>query len=463
MEQMRRTKGSTGGVPWLESLPPEWTAVPLGWLGRSVGGGTPAKDQPAFWGGQIPWVSPKDMKVESIDDTEDKITEAALKTSATSLLPAGRVLLVTRSGILKHTLPVAINRVPCALNQDMRGFDTEPRLKPQFLLRYLQGLNTTVLAALVKQGATVESVDGDLLRRLPVPMPPRAQQEAICNFLDRETTRIDALIEKKSRFIELLREKRQALITQAVTKGLDPSVPMKDSGVAWLGQVPAHWQVTRLMFVVDAVEQGWSPECDGSPAIPGEWGVLKAGCVNRGVYNAGENKSLPQGLEPRPELEVKEGDVLMSRASGSFDLIGSVAFVDKTPTRLMLSDKLFRLRVSAHVDKRFLVALLGSTVLREQIKQSISGAEGLANNLPQSSLKNLALTCPPLDEQRTIAAAIFDQVNRLDALIDRSRGQLNSLASAALHSSPQRSLARSTSAKPPESGHRIESGRTNKR
>lgn len=101
-----------------------------------------------------------------------------------------------------------------------------------------------------KQSTNLASISSTNLMELPVPVPPVDEQRQRLVFIDRETARIDALIEKKTRFIELLREKRQALITLAVTKGLDPSVPMKDSGVAWLGRVPEHWSIKPLKLLV---------------------------------------------------------------------------------------------------------------------------------------------------------------------------------------------------------------------
>ena len=144
-------------------------------------------------------------------------------------------------------------------------------------------------------------------------VPSNPEQSAIAAVLDRETARIDALVARKERLIELLQEKRTALITRAVTKGLDPNVPMKDSGVEWLGGIPAHWGVKRIRHVVRRVEQGWSPDCENREADEEEWGVLKAGCVNRGIFVESEHKALPAGLEPIPGLEIGPGDLLMSR------------------------------------------------------------------------------------------------------------------------------------------------------
>jgi type I restriction enzyme, S subunit len=99
-----------------------------------------------------------------------------------------------------------------------------------------------------KEGATVESLELDLVANTPTPLPSTTEQLAIATFLDRETAKIDALVAKKERLIELLEERRTALITQAVTKGLDPTALMKNSGVEWLGAIPVHWEVNRTKF-----------------------------------------------------------------------------------------------------------------------------------------------------------------------------------------------------------------------
>ncbi|WP_372613813.1 hypothetical protein [Halomonas sp.] len=230
-------------------------------------------------------------------------------------------------------------------------------------------------------------VPDDFLRNFEIAWPSVSEQATIAAFLDHETARIDSLVEEQQRLIALLKEKRQTVISHAVTKGLDPDVPMRDSGVEWLGEVPTHWDVIALRRILKRIEQGWSPECFNFPAEHDSCGVLKAGAVNNGVYRESENKALPDNLEPRDGIEVNAGDLLMCRASGSPDLIGSVAHVVSTRSRLMLSDKLFRLIVSGKVEPFYISLALGSSPLRRQIEQSINGAEGLANNLSQGSIK----------------------------------------------------------------------------
>jgi type I restriction enzyme, S subunit len=278
------------------------------------------------------------------------------------------------------------------------------------------------------------------LGTIPIPVLPRQEQEQIAEFLDRETARIDGLVAKKERLIELLQEKRAALITQAVTKGLDPSVPMKDSGVEWLGQIPAHWEVKRIRHVVRRIEQGWSPDCENREANEDEWGVLKAGCVNRGQFVESEHKALPASLEPDPELEISPGDLLMSRASGSRELVGSVALVSRCRPRLLLCDKLFRLHVDAERgDRHFLAFTMNSRLARWQIEIVLSGGSGLANNIAQEVVKDLIVVLPPLDEQASIVVSLDRETARIDALmlkvreaIDRLKELRTALISAAV-------------------------------
>lgn len=260
------------------------------------------------------------------------------------------------------------------------------------------------------------AINWDILKGIPVGLPPVDEQVAILQFLDRETGKIDALIAEQEKLLALLAEKRQATISHTVTKGLNPNVPMKDSGIEWLGEVPAHWTVSAMRRVLNQVEQGWSPECHNREAEEEEWGVLKAGCVNRGRYNIHENKALPPELEPILAYEVRQGDLLMSRASGSPQLVGSVAYVCDTRPKLMLSDKIFRLKLSSAMKPEFVAWLYNSVPLRTQIEQAISGADGLANNLPQASMKSFRITVPPLNEQTAIATFLEAETSTLDTL-----------------------------------------------
>jgi len=209
------------GVEWLGEIPAAWGLKRLKRIVQFRGGGTPTKDNLEYWCGEIPWVSPKDMKVSVVLDTEDKITAQAVHDSATKPVPAGVVLLVVRSGILARSIPVALTGREVTLNQDLKALVPSHELVPEYLMYLISGMQRELLVEWKKEGATVESLELELVANTPTPLPATAEQRAIAAFLDRETARIDALVAKVRDAIDRLRELRTALISAAVTGKID--------------------------------------------------------------------------------------------------------------------------------------------------------------------------------------------------------------------------------------------------
>jgi type I restriction enzyme, S subunit len=209
------------GVEWLGKIPAHWGLKRLKRIAEFRGGGTPSKDNLDYWGGDIPWVSPKDMKLSVVVDTEDKITAQAVQESATKFIPAGAVLLVVRSGILVHSIPVAIAGREVTLNQDLKALIPQSELLPEYLLYLISGLQKELLVEWKKEGATVESLEVDLVAQTQIPLPGKCEQRASIDFLDRETARIDGLVRKVYNAINCLTELRTALMSAAVTGKID--------------------------------------------------------------------------------------------------------------------------------------------------------------------------------------------------------------------------------------------------
>ncbi|WP_162241792.1 restriction endonuclease subunit S [Pseudorhodoferax sp. Leaf267] len=295
------------------------------------------------------------------------------------------------------------------------------RPRPQFDRRFIVFRLTSPdylhEAGTIASGATMQRISRSELGNMRVAFPPFDEQVAVATFLDREIAKIDALIAEQEKIIALLAEKRQATISHAVTRGLDPDAPMKDSGVAWLGEVPAHWDVARLKRLVLSIEQGWSPQCENFPAEdPEEWGVLKVGCVNGGVFDAKENKKLPPELAARPEYALKAGDLLISRANTK-ELVGSAAVVPSNFDRLLLCDKLYRLRLARdECLPDYAAAVIGTREARSQIELAATGASSSMLNIGQSVVLDLPLPMPTLDEQRAIIDFLRSETDRLAAL-----------------------------------------------
>ena len=303
---------------------------------------------------------------------------------------------------------------------------------------HAEGFVSEVIARSV--GVSYPAINASELARLPIPLPTAPEQTAIATFLDRETAKIDALVAEQERLIALLKEKRQAVISHAVTKGLDPSVPMKDSGVEWLGEVPAHWEVVRIKHVVASIEQGWSPQCESYPVESADqWGVLKVGCVNGGVFNPDENKVLPDDLTPVPALAIRAGDVLVSRAN-TRELVGSAATALMDYPNLLLCDKLYRLRLNHKMNApQYLAYFLGCLPVREQIELAATGASSSMLNIGQATILELRLPHPDVEEQLAITAHLDavtarmrDTATEAEAIIAALQERRSALISAAV-------------------------------
>lgn len=209
------------GVAWLGEIPAHWEAKRLKFVVTTFGGGTPNTGKPEYWNGDIPWVSPKDMKCDFIDATEDYLTEIGVAESATKIVPVDSVLIVVRSGILRHTIPVARNVIEVALNQDMKALVASDRLRPGFIHWFISGLQGGLLPIWSKQGCTVESIEMDYMSNTVIPLPPTAEQDAILETILKVTASVDSQAEKVTAVISSLVEYRSSLITHTVTGKID--------------------------------------------------------------------------------------------------------------------------------------------------------------------------------------------------------------------------------------------------
>lgn len=210
------------GVEWLGEVPAHWELAPLKYLCKFCGGGTPSKDNLSYWsGGNVPWVSPKDMKTFWINETQDKLTEKAVIESSTSFIEPGALLMVVRSGILQRTIPIAINTVQVTLNQDMKAFNFNGRMNTEYAANYILGNVHSLLLEWSKEGATVESIEHEYLANSLFPVPPIDEQEAINQKIERRMTAFKNLESNALHGIQLLQERRTAIISAAVTGKID--------------------------------------------------------------------------------------------------------------------------------------------------------------------------------------------------------------------------------------------------
>lgn len=173
-------------------IPEHWDWSTFDEIGEWTGGGTPSKQKTSYWKGDIPWVSPKDMKRLVIDGTQDHVTETALEDSATNRVPADSLLFVTRSGILERKLPTARAAVSVTINQDLKALDLAEGVDSRFLLYYTRAAERSILRQCSKHGTTVASLESGRLYRFPVPLPPLPEQRRIVAKIEELFSNLDA-------------------------------------------------------------------------------------------------------------------------------------------------------------------------------------------------------------------------------------------------------------------------------
>ena len=294
----------------------------------------------------------------------------------------------------------------------------------RYLFRTIQSVGVASQFHVAANGVTRFGLSHQAIKDVRLPVPSLPEQHAIAHFLDYVDGRIRRYIAAKKKLVALLNEQKQAIINRAVTRGLDPNVRLKPSGVEWLGDVPEHWEVKRLKQVITRVEQGWSPQCDAQPATEDEWGVLKVGCVNKDYFDATQNKKLPVTLQPVPALEVENEDILVSRAN-TRELLGLAALAVEPRRKLMLCDKLFRFRaLPQRALPQFLVHAIRGKTSRAQIESSTNGASDSMQNIGQGVIRNLYLALPPLYEQRAIVSVIAQEVRSIQALASQTEREI---------------------------------------
>lgn len=246
--------------------------------------------------------------------------------------------------------------------------------------------------------------------QMPVLLPPKREQQAIVNFLNNKTAAIDALIARKERLFELLEEKRQALITHLVTKGVDAKAPTKDTGVEWLGEVPTAWGVCRLKHVMSRIVDcpHETPEISPDFEVP----AVRTTDVDRGRLNLADAQRVSEETyrERTRRLVPAAGDILYSR-EGRF---GHAALVPPG-VRLCLGQRMMMFRVREGHDPAYFMWALNAECVFRQVTRDTIGAVASRVNIP--TVSNALVPCPPLHVQRAIAGRIVDELARIDRVL----------------------------------------------
>jgi type I restriction enzyme S subunit len=407
------------GVEWLGAIPEHWGVKQLRYLGRFRKGLTITKADLADTGipclnyGEVHSLYPFEVN-QDIQPLKSVPVEY-LDTDPSACVKYGDFVFADTSedldGVGNFTLVSGMGSLFSGYHTIIYSPDSE--VSSRFLAYCLDSFAFRTQLRMGVKGVKVFSVTQEILRGGTAWLPTTAEQTQIARFLDHETARIDALIEEQQRLIELLKEKRQAVISHAVTKGLDPTVPMKDSGIEWLGEVPAHWDVKKLKNVTRQI-------IDGAHFTPT---YVDVGVPFIRVTDIQNPELDLDGVKRIPESEHRElvkrcnparGDVLLSK-NGT---IGVTKVVD-WDFEFSIFVSLCLLKPAENISSKYLLNFLSGSCAQEQFNDS--GQKTSVTNLHLEKIREISIALPDGAEQLRISSFIDEKTSELDLLISEAR------------------------------------------
>ena len=402
------------------------------------------------------------MKTFDIFDSEDHITDAAVRSSATNLLPTSTVLVVTRSGILRHTFPVAVARVPVTLNQDLKGITPHGGIKPAYLARALTAFGHRIIHSCTKDGTTVQSIETSLLQKFEIPLAPEREQQRILDTLDELLSDLDAGVAALERVRAKLKHYRAAVLKAAVEGTLTAEWrrqhPATESADALLKRILAErrcrWeeaQLTKFETAGKAPPKDWkaryvgpaAPDADANEPNPVHWvwttldaclvdGPQNGAYFHIGQYGSGipilriddfqngwirqidELRRVAVKAEDAEPYLLRDGDLVINRVN-SMSHIGKCVVASTEFSGCMYESNMMRCGLSNLAVPRFVEIYLHSNAGRQRLIRKAKQAVNQAS-INQQDVRRTSIPIPPVAEQVAIVEAVEEQLSLIDHL-----------------------------------------------
>jgi type I restriction enzyme, S subunit len=391
------------GIKWIGEIPVHWKCDLLKRFIHNVKtGSTPQGAGDEYFDHKgLPWFTPSDFKNDIVMFDADKHLSNKGKLSV-KIFPSETILMIGIGGTMGK---VSLSAVECSFNQQINAISTSESINKKFLIYYLRAKRNDIFNT--AKYTTLPILNQQETKRIQVIYPPFPEQQSIVTFLEKETANIDAYIKQCEQEINALNELKQAEIAQVVTKGLNPNAPMKDSGIAWIGEIPEHWECLKIRYLFKEKSQ------KGFPNEPILSATQKYGVIPQDLY---ENRVVVvnKGLEGLKLVEV--GDFVISLRSFQ----GGIEYAYY---RGIISAAYTILRPSNTVNSNFIKFLFKSLPFIELLKTCVTGIrEG--QNINYDILRNNYLMLPPIEEQQQIVDYIESKTSKIEEYITTLKSEI---------------------------------------
>lgn len=385
------------GVAWLGEVPEHWELRRVKQaFRRIVGGSTPSTAEASYWDGDVVWVTPYDVsRAERLSQSQRRITREGLASCSSELVPPPTLIVTSRAPVGN----VAMALVAVCTNQGCKALVVDDRItNPVFGFHVLRMLKPELQS--LATGTTFTEISTSKLGSVPIPVPPLPEQAAIVRFLDHADWRIRRYIAAKKTLIALLNEQKQAIIHRSVTRGLDPDVHFKPSGVEWLGDVPEHWKVVRTRYVLREVDSRSAGGEETHLSMSQKLGLVPSSML--------EQHTLVSESYAGGKL-CEAGDLVLNRLKAH---LGVFALASQSG---VISPDYTVLRQIHPLSMRYCELIFRSPAFRGELRIRAKGIVEGFWRLYTDDFYDIRIPLPPLMEQEHIIAEVESELTRNEA------------------------------------------------
>ncbi len=404
---MREMKDS--GVEWIGEIPSSWKVVSTKFLFQILSGATPDSSIPEYWDGDITWITPADYKTKDVyvDSGRRCLSKIGFDSCSTSMISAGSIIFSKRAPIGS----VAINQTDLCTNQGCLSCVSKGNSFAKYYY-YVMSVATEHYE-LLGSGTTFKEISATNFGNFALPYPDYQIQIEISNYLDGKCAQVDTLIANVEAQIEKLKAYKQSLITEVVTKGLDPTVPMKDSGVEWIGEIPAHWEIKRGKALFKETE---ARSADGSEEL------LTVSQYTGITPRSQKNVTMFEALSLEGYKICEIGDI----AANTMWLWAGAIGVSEYRGVISPSYNVYRQRGNDFIPQ-YLDHLLRAPMLVQEYASLSTGIRASRLRLYPKDFLNIHFPVPPLEEQQAILDALSSKCSAVDRLISIKQAKIEKL------------------------------------
>ena len=412
----RRHKNSE--IEWLGEVPEHWNLSRIKSLTETKSGTTPKSDLDEYYeNGTYFWVRTTDLNNARLYSSEFKVTDLAIKHHNLPFIKPKSILLAMYGGmgtIGKNSIlevEITINQSVCAILPNQKKINSE------YLWYYIKFFRPH-WAMFADSARKDPNINQEVIKRLWIALPPISEQEAIANYLDIKTVQIDRKINLLNQKANLYSELKQSLINETVTCGLDRSVPMKDSSIKWIGEVPNHWKVSRIKEIADINKRTLTEKTSNDY----EFHYVDIGNITYGIKNFDSERTIFQNAPSRARRILKKGDIIISTVR---TYLKAIASIDCEVSDVIASTGFAVITPKESFFAKYFSYFLTSSFIVDAICALSTGVSYPATN--SSAISNLLCLVPPISEQKAIADYLDTKTVQIDRIVQTINSQIEKL------------------------------------